>query len=297
MKILIVARKYNDIFYAQSLLDHYQGAEVCLLFFGDPQNLEGAKWLPSFKQKIFIANPRFLPTLFTLVVKQIGRYDLVMLSNVDLLHNKLVMRRAKAIIQLEDGLMNYGNYTPPMTPRKKVVECVLGVSKVKERITHTYLLRPWLATYAHGKVKQLKLTHLLESNLKLDHKRIFVGQNLYHFGHCTIDEYCNMVNQLVQREQIDYYIPHAFADKGEQIACPLLNIWESKQTLEMIAPNIGEGVSLYSFNSTILFTVKLLNGSVQSVAIKDKRLKLTYPPILTESVDRLITVNCSGITG
>ena len=126
-------------------------------------------------------------------------------------------------------------------------------------------MKPESATYFFGEKKQLLLTQLefdIDDNLGIEGKRIFIGQPLYKNGFFSLEEYNDYVNMCISLYEIDFYFPHLFADAGERIDCPILDLSKCKLTLEALATTYN--FTIYSFASSVLFTTRQINPAIEA---------------------------------
>lgn len=300
--MLVVARKYNDIFYAIST-EEWNGCQVHhLIMLTD--RLDGSEFP---MQELF---DRVTPIHIELgrqgIVKQIIQlhkilektgYDVVTISNIATIANLYILKCIKAadILLIEDGLMNYCDFKPSADIRKRMLMRLLRINekKIWPRISKTYLLQPDTAVYYYGLPTQLGIkTTLFAEKAHIEPsiagKAIFVGQDLYRYGNITVEQYSRMVNQLIQHFHIDYYLPHTMASEKENVNAPRYDIVASLATLE-IAASIYD-FTIYSFSSSTLYTTKLINPRMKTYAIHSKEL---HHPVGDNIIYRLVdgTIN------
>lgn len=300
-KLLVVARKFNDILYAVSTREWQWCDRRILLIIA--QNIDSKSYpfqylfdeviilnieSPSLKEQA-----RLIYRLFR--KKDRIACDYLLTSNVILLSHRYIIRVSgcKEVGLLEDGLMNYRNDLIDKSVVKTFCQRVLGVDaqKIHSLIHRTYLLKPESAFYYWGERLPLKIPgDLITANkieLDLNGKSIFVGQCLYLWGHLSKEEYCDLVNQIVVDYGIDYYIPHAYSEAESSINCRFLNLADYNVTLEMLA--VSQNFTVYSFASSVLFTTKLLNSKIESIMISESKIKSVGDfPIYRECGVRII---------
>lgn len=296
--LLVVARKYNDIFYAVSAPE-WQLFERRILVIFTEKKAKDYPLVSLFDDVITLggSGDRVGNLLLLWKIKNLKkrvRCNAVMMSNTVLVANQYLVKisRAKRMILLEDGLMNYYDFKPSESKFKRCVQYFLGINerKVFGQISQTYLLAPELACFYGGMPRPLKLDDkVIAANTQLENiegKTIFVGQCLYRFGKMSLETYNNRVNYIIKKYHIDYYLPHAFAFCGEEIDCPILDIGKSKATLEVFAARYS--FSVYSFCSSVLYSTRIINPAVRSYLIR-------LPELRDKSELPVIKRYCNGV--
>ena len=275
--VLVVARKFNDIFYAVNCEEFKKAKRKHLLIIAQNDNqlypytdlfdeifkIESAdvSWRGQIKllSKILqLKNKLYCDILFT--------------SNLVLLSHLFVVKISgcKSIILLEDGYMNYRSDNFDVNRIKNLVLRILGINKKRifDNIKITYLLDPNEAKYCFGMKKKILLnpSHTpVYIGPDLSNKNIFIGQALYATDpNVSFKTYNEIVNRIIKEYKIDYYIPHFYASQ-EKIDCPVLNLSEYGVTLEMIS-NIFK-FNIFSFSSSLLFTTRLINPEINSIMV------------------------------
>lgn len=273
--MLCVAFKYNDIFYAIST-DEWQIASYRVLLIFESSNLSKFPCTDKFDKIIRIRySPTFLGILSSIIkIKNEFNhidFDFITLSNPVLLVNLYVLSITKCncFILLEDGLMNYYNFISNNSLKKRILKKVLDVNEIslRNKFTKTYLLFPEASLFYYGNKQKLILSKYLakQSFFSIENKSIFVGQNLYDYGFVDIDKYNVIVNKIINKYNIDFYLPHPYHSSSEKIECPKLDIQESLLTLELLASL--NNFTIYSFGSSVLYTTKCINPNVKSIFI------------------------------
>lgn len=296
--LLVIARKYNDIFYAISTPEWKCYNRHILVIFANDNFV-----------KQFPAQERFDDiVIFNSVGNRIGdmglirkiqkeklriQCDAIMLSNIVIVINQYLIKvcKGRQIYLLEDGLMNYYDFHPSTSKIKRLSQLLLGINERKlfNQISKTFLLNPNLAQYYGGRLEQLQLSsYILNDNIQLDikGKKIFVGQCLYRFGYMSLRTYNDHVNRIIKKYDIDYYLPHAFAMDGERINCSVLNIQEKQTTLEALA--FQTNFVIYSFCSSVLYTTRIINPDIQTFLIR-------IPELYEKSELPVIKKYCTGV--
>lgn len=278
--MLVIARKYNDIFYAMSTTEWEQSNEHYLLVVTNHKDSVKFPMLKYF-DKVFIVcfqsgNLGYFRQC--LRIKQIANslsYSYVVCSNPAMVANYCAIntKKIRYAILLEDGLMNYYNFRPSECLSKKLLALVLGINinKVLSSIVKTYLLKPELVKFHIGKKVKLNLKsdvflNSLNLNPNIQGCSIFVGQPLYNKLGITVSEYCDLVNRIIKKYKIDFYLPHHSASELETIDCKIFDLSDSLATLEIFA--MVYNFTLYSFSSSVLYTTKFINPNIKSYAIK-----------------------------
>lgn len=304
MKLLVVAKKYNDIYYALSLPEWKTSEQKTLLIVTKKLVLSNYPMQDLFDE-VYCIQPRngYLGVLQTVMELRAllpkMRFDTVALSNISLVSNKYILanRQCKNAILIEDGYMNYHDFKEPSNISKRLLMRSFGIhqSSVIKKISKTYLLKPENAEYFFGEKCVLKIdTDLFRSRLNdipdLQGKKIFVGQPLYHSytgNTITLAQYNEIVNKIIKELGIDYYVPHTMADDGENIDCEKFDIGVYKCTFEVLASLFD--LELYSVSSTILYSSKVVNPNCKSIMVQIPNVKRIPPDnILYKYSDNVI---------
>lgn len=284
-KMLVVARKYNDIFYALSTVEWKKCSNHYLLMITDRLDQNQYPMQHLFDKVITIHAELSVISIFkqiyTLhkVLLQLD-YTIVTMSNIVTVANMFILNYNKTleILMLEDGLMNYINFVPSKSNIKYIVMKILSLKpeKIYNKISCCYLLNPRQAIYYYGIKRQLSIRSELFLNnisvdLNLEGKSVFIGQPVYNNNDMSINEYSTIVNCFMKDHHIDYYLPHTMSAKEEKIDCPKLDLQRIQLTLEVLASIYS--MKLYSFYSSVLFTTKQINASVETYAILHSHIK------------------------
>lgn len=302
---LVVAYKYNDILYAICTDEVVNSRKKKLLIIHNsnrnPKDYPAQAFFDEVKYLNYSeSNLGMLKNLISIYgLRSFLKADYITISNHILLINKLIVKlsKAKKIILVEDGLMNYYPASDICFNShrniKIIIEKLLGLCEIQKIKCSqaTYLLKPEVACTYIGTKKQLEVKGDALSCLNLDAmsflngKKILVGQPLYDMNVCSIDEYNSIVNKVIKENSIDYYIPHYFASDLEKINCKKINLDNYHVTLEYVACKYNFDV--YSFSSTILYSSKLLNNGIHSYMLKIPSYTVNQKIIL-ETVDEII---------
>lgn len=302
--MLVVARKYNDIYYAISTDEWKRCKNHYLLMITDRLDMAKYPMQHLFKKVFTVHTEKGTWGYFKQCMKIKGilsqiDFSVVTVSNLALVSNLCVLSsgKTKEALLLEDGLMNYYQFKPSQRLSKKVLEFVLGVNEESalKRITKTYLLKPELAQYYYGAPTQLQLdvnTFLKHANIdhRIEGKSIFVGQDLYYNSELSVQEYSEIVNKVIQDNNIDLYIPHTRSVKEEYIKCKTFDLMESQTTLEIYAAIFK--LKIYSFSSSVLYTTKIINPEVSAYSVRNKKTdRISDDSIIYKYVDKVICVD------
>ena len=303
MNMLVLARKYNDIFYAISTSEWEQSEKHYLMMITD--RLDRADYpMQEMFDGVFTIHTQsstmaFLREIWSIkkILRKIN-YSVVTTSNLAMVENLYVLNydKTRVLVMLEDGIMNYYNFRPSHRTSKMFVMKVLGINeqRIQNKIDKCYLLKPSEAKYYFGKPTKLDLkSNIFLEKANLDSsvkgKSIFVGQDLYRDQNITLKEYSKIVNDFITEKQIDFYIPHTWSLEGENINCKQLDIIGSKATLEIYASVFD--FTIYSFSSSVLYTTKIINPHVKSIALKHPKIKgLNSDNIIYKLVDNTINI-------
>lgn len=284
--MLVVARKYNDIYYAVSTDEWRSCKEHYLLMITD--RLDDSKYpmQEAFNKVITIHTKAGTIGYYQQcrkvnnIVKRLD-YSTVVLSNLAMVANLCTISGNKVtnVILVEDGLMNYYDFQPSQRTSKKILELLFGIDepKIQSKISKTYVLNPDLAKYYFGKLNKLYLnTELFAKHAKIDMtlkgKSIFVGQDLYNVKDISVEEYSEIVNRIIKEHNIDLYLPHTRCSENEEIQCAKLNLRDSLTTLEIYSSLFP--LKVYSFSSSVLYTTKIINPEVMSFSIRSEKTDL-----------------------
>ena len=301
--LLVLARKFNDIFYSISTPEWKIFNRHVLVIFANDIFEKYIPFRELFDDIIVFDSPKRRINGINVIREIRARKDAleceaVILSNIVLVANQYLINisRCRYIFLLEDGLMNYSDFRPSDSRMKSVVQWVLGINQRKliERIYRTYLLIPDMARFYGGVraiLKPMTIQPIGENILsKIEGKKIFVGQCLYRFGYISIGEYNELVNRIIKKYDIDCYLPHAFALDEERIDCPILDLGQLGITLEFLAPKTS--FTLYSFFSSVLYTTRVINPDIRTYQIHIPELSMVYGiPILKEYCSGIIDPN------
>jgi hypothetical protein len=305
MKILVIAFKYNDIFYAASTSEFTNSKCRTLLIVSNGIEPQSFPCLDKFN-KILVVN--YKKDLYGILngVRQVYAYrkylkaEYVILSNPILVINQYVINisECKRVFLLEDGFMNYHNFIPSQSKIKQTIQILLGISNKNtyNKIKKTYLLNPSYAVYYSGEkhplhinlknILNLELINNIQNLKETEGKSIFIGVNLYDAGIITVEEYNKYVNSIIKELNIDIYIPHAFSSDKESVDCKKIDLSQYSITFEILASFYN--FNLYSFRSTVLFTTKFINNKIKSYLIIPSFLN-------TDSDIAIFKKNCNDI--
>lgn len=277
-KMLVVARKFNDIFYAISTKEWDVCEQHYLMMI--TYNLASDNYpMQNLFSQVFTVNTSLNKSLDLKALCQIKHimsvldFDIVSISNISLISSSFIIsnKKVKDCILLEDGLMNYYDFKVSRRLSKVIVEKLLGINydEAIGKIKKTYLLAPQDAIFYKGVPKQLQLkSELFKENanldISIDNKSIFIGQPLYSTNSMSIADYSRIVNKIIKQYNIDYYLPHRAALPGEDIKCEEFDLNKTNATMEIYASCMT--FKIYSFSSSVLYTTKLINPSIESFA-------------------------------
>lgn len=301
--LLVVARKFNDIFYVISSDAWKRYDKHYLVVIANNGELSDYPMLELFDKAYFIKSKRTRISIIRLLWKLQGitaefDFNAVASSNVALTTNLFVMNKkcVETCYLLEDGLMNYYEFVETSSRTKKITLKLLCIDeeKLHKKISETYLLCPEEVVYYYGAPKKIKIdfdTILSQSKLpvNLEGKRVMVGNDLYRYYDISVDEYSKLTNDLIKKYNIDYYIPHFLAYPEEKIDCEIINISETRATLEVYSSKYS--YTIYSIFSSVLFTTKLINPKMHCVLLDHPRLcNVSKDNIIYRKVDEAIVI-------
>ena len=222
------------------------------------------------------------------------KVDIVFLSNPILIVNQLIIKKlcVSKIILLEDGLMNYYQFVPPQYRLKRLLQYIFDISDefVFDRIIYTYLLDPNNAIFWKKERKELLLDVSVQSQFRdiIQNKIIFAGVPIYKSNKITVEQYNRVVNQIIQDYKVDYYVPHIFASPKENIDCEVLDLNKYAVTLEVLASQYV--FTIISLGSSVLYTTKLINPSIESILVKPKEWSLNVLSIIVKKCDQVLVL-------
>lgn len=284
--MLVVARKFNDIFYAISTKEWEMCDDHYLMMI--TYNLASDNYpMQNFFSKVFTVNTTLGKALDIKALNTIKTimsnldFDIMTISNISLISSSFIIsnKKVKECILLEDGLMNYYDFKVSRRLSKVIVERLLGINYTNaiSKIRRTYLLAPHEAVFYKGEPTKLELkTTVFKDNANLDYsienKSIFVGQPLYSTSGMSIKEYSRLVNKAISDYNIDYYLPHRAALPGENIDCKVFDLNKTNATLEIYASCMT--FKVYSFSSSVLYSTKFINPDIEAYAIMSDEMKI-----------------------
>jgi hypothetical protein len=277
MRCLCVAFKYNDVFYTINV-PKFDNCNYKKLVIFESESIKASSFpFLDFFDEIQMIKYRptwkgILVALYLSYKLREEKFDVVFLSNVRLLISKYILSKTKkSIILIEDGAMNYLNDNEKENVYKRIASNSLNIDNLFEkRIVSTYLLKPNYAVYYYGNRKKLMLTkrekRINELVSKLNNSVIFVGGNYYDYNMIDIDDYNKLVQNIILKYNIDYYIPHQGSSSKENINCKSIDLSFYKASFEMVLPYV-EKCTIFSIGSSVLLTSVFLNDNINSFII------------------------------
>lgn len=301
--ILVIAHKYNDIIYAISTPEFKKAINRKLIILGDQEKYKNFPFLYFFQEIVYVkykfSTINILIDLFRICAnrKKI-KCDCVFFVNPLLVIDQYIFRKSKAeaCIWVEDGLMNYDPKSKSSSLLKsgfcsslgkKMIQKILRVSNnlFPQYTLCTYLLCPLKATWFYGEKKQLVIdVEIVDLSVfsYIKGKKIFIGQNLYP-QFCSIEQYCKLVNIVIEKYDIDYYVPHLCSSEKEKINANIIDLSKTQFTFEVISAYLS--FSIYSFGSSLLYTTKQINSSIISNLIKVPFYDVSNFDVISSTVD------------
>ena len=278
--MLVIARKFNDVFYAMSTDEWSQVETHHLLIISGYLTKKDFPFVDAF-DKVYVINgstgsASVIYELYKVFLLFRGKsYRYVTTCNLAHISHLFLLKLLNEVrtILLEDGLMNYFSFRTSQRLTKRVVKFLLGVdeNRLLRKVYKTYILNPEDAIYYYGYPTRLNIDfscfmNRLHFDIPINNKRIFAGQPFYLDGSMTIEEYSEIVNKIIEKFKIDYYLPHRTSSSSENIKCVLLDLSKYKVTLEVLASSFQFDV--YGFSSSLLYSTKLINSNIHSFAIQ-----------------------------
>ena len=307
MNILVVAKKYNDIYYALSLPEWNMSKYKTLIIITKKLSLSNYPMQDLFDEVHCIQSRTgsigIFQTLIDLkcLLPKLS-YDTVVLSNISLVSNKYIVNneKCKQAILIEDGYMNYYDFQEPKSIAKSSIMSLFGIrqSTVLSKIYKSYLLEPQMAKYFFGVRCKLKIASdvfcsRINTMPDLQGRKLFIGQPLYHSytgNDITIEQYNEIINKIIKMFDIDYYVPHTMADDRESIECKLFDIGAYKCTFEVLASIYD--LEIYAISSSVLYTTKVINPKCKSFIVQIPNVKRISPnSILFRYADEMLEIN------
>lgn len=300
--MLVIARKFNDIFYSMSTKEWKKANKHYLLIISSFLTEESFPMVDCFDEVFVVKSPdKWYSPLYEMFYaykflkhKQI---DYVTTCNLALVSHLFILNHlsdSKKIL-IEDGLMNYFLFKPSQRMSKRLVKFLFGIkeNKVLSSIYKTYLLKPDEAVYFYGEKEKIVLDKKdfigkLDIDYCFKNKKVFVGQPFYNTGIISIEDYNNLVNNIIKKFNIDYYLPHRVASKDENISCPILDLTNSKVTLEVYASYFE--FELYGFSSSVLYSTKCINPNIKTYVIDNSFVDKKAQEFINHYVDSVIKV-------
>ena len=301
--ILVVAFKYNDILYALGTSEFQASTyKKLVIFYINGRNPKDFPLQECFDEVEYIQYQEGIGKLWKNLIRIRSKQwdcDVLTFSNPILLATKYIAKlsKAKKILWLEDGLMNYYPLSDihfnSSRLLKRTVQFFIGLNdkkifETKELIT--YLLCPEMAVSYWGDKKSLNFDKRLFENEMfnklsfIEGKKLFIGQALYNTDGIDKDYYVDAVNRVIKEYGIDYYVPH-YGSKDEMIDCDFLNLQDYHVTFEFLA--CVYSFTLYSVTSTLLYSTKKINPKVSTYMLNLEGVD-NNKPILQKTVDGVI---------
>lgn len=296
--MIVLARKYNDIYYAIASEEWIKYDKHILLIVPNRSPAQSFPYINFFDECVIIPPDKNISTRnflkYILKIKKIMQHirgDVIFMSNPEMLINRIIFKLSgsKEIIFLEDGLMNYYNFHSSNGGLKKIVEYFFSVSNKTylNKISTTYLSNPNKARYYFGEKKQIKIS----SNIKIDKtlpnlsgKKILIAQNVLNVRECSKGQQDEFFNSIINKYNIDYYVPRTYDYQEDIRGCEILNLNNKGITLEILASKFN--MEIYGFTTTLLFSLKMINPhTVSHQIISEKTKHLTTPQIIKENLD------------
>lgn len=288
MKFVLIAHKYNDAFYSILSAEYNLADKKILIIIEAGFINENDFPFKIYFDEVFVipkyhksAIYKYLLQMFKIKQSLGTKSNVIAFSNPILVINQLFVRylKVESIILLEDGVMNYRNYTPSKSLLKLIWQKLNGISNKTTfgKITKSYLTKPEDSKFSFGDKKKIIFNNNI-SNIGfgempcLNGKKLFIGGDYYNHGFLSKEEYLRLVNLIINEFNIDYYIPHAFSNSDELVQCKVLNLNKYSVTLEMLA--FDNLFSLYTFGNSAAFTCKHINSSIHVTLLKSKTLLL-----------------------
>ena len=302
--MIVIARKYNDVFYAISTIEWKKTKKHILLIVPNRSSAESFPCTDLFDKCIILPSDKNVSLInwcnYLFKLKNKLRNisgDIIVMSNPEMLFNRIIFMYTccREIIFIEDGLRNYYNYKASQNIIKKIIEKVYCVSDKNyyRKISTTYLTNPEKAKYYFGNRMPIELDINLPSDLNIPNlsgKRIFVAQDVLDVGEKKINEQQDFFNSLIKKLKIDYYLPRTYDYQEKIEGCQILNLNNKGVTLEFLASKFD--IEIFGFTSTLLFSLKMINSKTISHRItSEKTAHLLIPQIIQDNIDYIENID------
>ncbi|RJK82505.1 hypothetical protein [Vibrio cholerae] len=302
--ILVVALKFNDIFFATQTEEYISSTRKTLVIVEKKIAPENYPNTQDFDEVINIDYTSSLLKAIYSARKKIKNLDadVIIFSNPVLMLNQFITKlsSASSVILVEDGAMNYSikvkdkynSNNKSIFSTKYFAQRLLRISdeKLFDKISSTYLLNPEIGIFYFGTKKKLDLKLINQSDFhKFKNKKIFIGQNLYDYfksNGLRINQYCEIVNKIIRDYNIDYYCLHPFSSSEENIECEVLDLSKQGVTIEFLAASTD--IELFSFCSTSIYASKIINSKTITNIIELIDFSIDIPNIIRIYSDRSI---------
>ncbi|MDU1889048.1 MAG: hypothetical protein E6767_00035 [Dysgonomonas sp.] len=292
--VLVIAFKFNDIIYSLNTNEYKLSDKSYLVILYNNIDPNFFPYTDCFDKvyNIKYKKKRLFTTLVQIFYSINLKIDYIITSNPILIITQYIIRQVKAkkVIMIEDGLMNYLHHNPSESKIKKILQLLFGIKEkqIYNSIQCSYLLDPNKAIFFYGKkikldFKEFNKTDTISHLNFMQNKSFFVGQNLYHLGYMTKSEYKSLVEKTMKGYNIDFYIPHPHGDKDENLDVSIFDISKEQTTLEICS--IFYNFSIFSISSSVLFSTKNINPNIKCYIVEN--IYTDISPILLE--------NCNGI--
>lgn len=305
MTSLVIAHKFNDIFYALNTSEFKKSDKHILIIIEKglikADNFPFKEYFEEISILTFSTNINYLKLIYSLNLQfDINRnITYAFISNPIMILNQRLIKvlKVKDVILLEDGVMNYRAFIPSKSILKRISQLLLNVSnqKLYNKILRTYLIKPSKAIYAFGKLEQIKIDRsnvIIDKSIldKINGKKIFVGNDFYVRGFISQMKYLDIVNKIIGNFDIDYYLPHAFSDNEETVNCKILDLSSLAVTLEIIA-GFADSFEIYSFGSSVNFSCKQINTNIKTYTFNCDTFSVSVSDFIMKNSDNSYIVD------
>ncbi|AYO08104.1 hypothetical protein D0784_01170 [Vibrio campbellii] len=302
--IVVVALKFNDIFYATQTEEYLSSTRKTLVIVEKKISPENYPNTQCFDEVINIDyTGSLLMAIYDAWMKiKYVKADTIIFSNPILILNQFITKLCTSpnVVLIEDGAMNYSIEVRDKYSgnKKKVVSAkyfaqrLLRVSddNLFNKISNTYLLNPMMGVFYFGNGKKLNVDYFNQRALyHLKNKKVFIGQNLYDYfksDGLSLNQYSRIVNDIIRNYNIDYYCPHPFSNSDEDIECETLDLTGQSLTIECVAASVD--IELFSFYSTSIYATKMINDRTITNLVELIDLPVNIPDIIRAYSDKNI---------
>lgn len=306
-KIVVLAFKFNDIFYASSTDEFQGGTKKTLLILADKIPRDKYPGLERFDDVYYyrVSVNRLAQIFLAMRIVKDHKRELwgaiLIVSNPYIVLTQIIMifGRVSEGVMIEDGVMNYYANGGGSSKRKLIQYNLLKIFNFWKYFNFTYLIYPEKALTYIGEPRRLALNKEVESEGSLilysflKDKSILIGGGAIEFlDNCDKER---IVASLGKQLSLDYYIPH-HSDRVGACGLNVLDLNSEKLTLEMIYPYCS-GLKVYSFGSSAAFNARGINEAIDVIYLRlidIKGMNDNFDRFMMKNHEKILEVNVEG---